>query len=102
MQMNGSWDAAIVAAALAERTEAQFLSVPAKNEGGGDWNAAFLMAEVAWTTAEQTFAEAVPTSRAGALRKLAKLRDLVSALDLSDDCLELRHIDSLVAYIQGK
>lgn len=98
--MDASHDVALVAAAAAERTETQFLSVPAKQDGS-DWNPAFLMAEAAWTTAEQAFAETVPVTRAGALRKLTKLRDLVSAMDLPDDCLELRHINSLIAYIRA-
>lgn len=100
MKMDASHDAALAAAA-AERTETQFLSIPAR-QVGSDWNPAFLMAEAAWTTAEQLFAETVPVTPAGALRKLTKLRDPVSELDLSDDCLELRHIDSLIAYFRAE
>lgn len=99
MKMDAVHDAALVAAAAVERAEAQFLSVPA-TQGGGGLNIAFLKAESIWTAADQAFAEVVPTTRAGALRKLAALRDLVCAMALSDDCLELRHIDSLATYLQ--
>jgi hypothetical protein len=99
MKMDAVHDAALVAAAEVERAEAQFLSVPA-TQGGGGLNTAFLKAESAWTVAEQAFAEVVPSTRTGALRKLAALRGLVSAIAESDDCLELRHIDSLATYLQ--
>jgi hypothetical protein len=91
-------DPALVAAEQARRAEAAFLSVPAKDTAA-ERRYDFAEAEAEWEAADEAFADTVPTTRAGAVAKLRALEAMLRAMPVDDDSLELRHIQTLIYYL---
>ena len=100
MRNHHTVDPALAAAQHAMCTEQQFLALP-----GADRSEArrvrFTAAELAWEAAEDAFADAVPTSPAGALAKLRALREMHRAMPMPDSSLEIRHVEALMAYVES-
>jgi len=93
---NNPSDPAISARDAMSEAESLFLSVPA-GPAAVEFSADFLAAERQWNEAEAAFADAVPKTSAGAIEKLKCLKEMLRALPLDDDSLEIRHIDALIA-----
>jgi hypothetical protein len=91
-------DPALAAADQARRAEAAFLSIPA-NDATAEQGFDFAEAEAKWEAADEVFADTVPTSRAGAVAKLRALEGMLCAMPVDDDSLELRHIKTLIQYL---
>jgi hypothetical protein len=92
-------DPALLAAEVARRAEATFLSLEAKSVID-EFSARFIEAETQWAAADESFADSVPTSPAGALAKLRALQELYLAMAIDADSLELRHIRALMTYFE--
>jgi hypothetical protein len=60
----------------------------------------FIAAEARWERAEQAFARTVPTTPAGALLKLRAIEELLRAMPMADDSLEVLHVRALTTYLQ--
>ena len=90
-------DPAISAARAAKAAEQRFLSLPARSFID-ELTTSFAVAEAEWEAADEAFADTVPITPEGALTKLRAVADLLD--DLGDDSLELRHIRTVVAYLQ--
>ena len=90
-------DPAITAAQAAKTAEQRFLSLPARSFID-ELTSSFADAEAEWEAADETFADTVPISPEGALMKLRAVADLLD--ELGDDSLELRHVRTLLAYLQ--
>lgn len=90
-------DPAIAAAQAAKTAEQRFLSLPTRSFID-ELTSSFADAEAEWEAADETFADTVPISPEGALMKLRAVADLLD--DLGDDSLELRHVRTLLAYLQ--
>lgn len=60
----------------------------------------FLQAETVWHEADQAFADTIPTTPTGALAKLQEVTRLLQEMDLPWDSLEMRHLQSVIAYIE--
>lgn len=92
------YDPAIEAEQHLRLAEQRFLSVPVgsvRDECASE----FLESEAQWQAADEAFANAVPTTCAGALLKIEALLDLARAAGLVEDSLENRHLRSLIAYL---
>lgn len=91
-------DPCLAAMKEVQKAESQFLSVPV-NGGSSEDEPCFIKAEQEWGVAEEKFADAVPTTPAGALAKLDALKDLHRAMPMDEDSLEIRHVEALMAYV---
>jgi hypothetical protein len=93
-------DPAVTAATAAKLAERAFLAVPA-NSLVDELGTAFVTAQVRWQRADEAFADAVPTSKEGALLKLRALEEAHEAMGTGEDSLELRHIRALMTFLHG-
>lgn len=93
-------DPALVAAGDVEQAEQEFLAVQEVVTKEGV-NPRFTAAEMRWEKAEECFADAVPTTLHGAMAKLSALRDMHRAFPMSDNSLEVRHVETLMAFIES-
>jgi hypothetical protein len=90
-------DPVLKAARRVRAAEDAFLAIAGNSES--EFSAAALDAEARWRAADEAFADALPTSRAGASLKLAALVELLHGAGADDASLELRHLRALQAYI---
>lgn len=100
MTNNASVDPALVAARDVARAEMDFLAVHEATTSEGV-NPRFTAAELHWERAEESFADAVPTTLAGALAKLHAVRDMLRAVPMPDNSLEIRHVEGLCAFVES-
>jgi len=92
-------DPALIAAEMVQRAEVAFTSMPVEN-ALDELREEFVLAEAHWEAADEAFADSVPTSPQGGLAKLRALLELLQAIPLDEDSLELRHVRSLMAYME--
>ena len=92
-------DPALVAAGDVEQAEQEFLAVQEVVTKDGV-SPRFTAAEMRWEKAEECFADAIPTTLEGAVAKLSALRDMHLAFPMSNNSLEVRHVESLMAFIE--
>lgn len=100
MTNNASVDPALVAARDVARAEMDFLAVHETTTSEGV-NPRFTAAELQWEQAEESFADAVPTTLAGALAKLRAVRDMLRAVPMPDSSLEVRHVEGICALVES-
>ena len=91
-------DPALVAAQDVERAESEFFLVPVRSFID-EMSAAYLRAEARWQEAEAAFADAVPLTATGALKKLRALEAVLNAMSSRRDDIGVRHIRSLGIYL---
>jgi len=96
--MDRTPDPALRAAQAAKAAEQRFLSLPARTFID-ELSTSFAAAEAEWEAADEAFADATPISPQGALAKVQALAHLLA--ELGDSSLEMRHLRTLRAYIQG-
>ncbi|MBL8668061.1 MAG: hypothetical protein JNM48_11425 [Rhodospirillales bacterium] len=90
-------DPAIVAAEAAKRAERRLLSLPSSSFMD-ELTSSFADAEAAWEAADEAFADAVPVTIEGALRKM---REVLALLDEGRvESLERRHVRAVVVYLE--
>jgi hypothetical protein len=94
-----SRDPALEAAEALRLAEQTFLRQPARTIID-ELSSPYVQAETRWREAEIEFADAVPTSAAGVLAKLSALASMLDAMSASPDCLEVRHVQSLLAHFR--
>ena len=90
-------DPAIAAAEAAKSAEQRFLALPSRSFID-ELTSSFADAEAEWEAADAAFADATPTTPEGALLKLQAVAELLE--EMGSDTLELRHIRSLIWYME--
>lgn len=90
-------DPAIAAAEAAKSAEQRFLSLPSRSFID-ELTSTFADAEAEWEAADAAFADATPTTPEGALLKMHAVAEGLE--EMGSDTLELRHIRSLIAYME--
>ena len=99
MQHNQRGDPALMAAHLAVEAERTVLSIPTQSVWD-EFRDEFVAAEQLWEAADEAFADAVPTSPQGAIAKLGALAEMLRAMPVREESLELRHVRALIAYLE--
>jgi len=89
-------DPAIAAAEAAKSAEQRFLALPSRSFID-ELTSSFADAEAEWEAADAAFADATPTTPEGALLKLQAVAELLEEMG---ETLELRHIRSLIWYME--
>ena len=95
MLMGQLTDPAVAAAEAAKSAERRFLSLPSRSFID-ELTSSFADAEAEWKAADEAFADAIPTTPEGALLKMRAVAELMD----DADSLEVRHIRSLIVYME--
>lgn len=92
-------DPALAARDAARQAEMRFLCV-AHDVVDEQESCDLLQAEAAWLNANDRFAQAVPTTCAGAIAKLQAVEDLLSDVPMPESSPEVRHLRAVVQFLE--
>jgi len=94
-----AFDPALMAAEAALRAEQKLTAMPVRSVID-ELTADFATAEAQLEAAEVAFAQTIPTSIMGALIKVRALEDMLRAMPMPDDSLELTHLRTIAEYME--